>query len=89
MIRPENDALKWRSLYAAVALAGAGVGVLLVLGLLPAIPPQVTTWMHTLDGELAVLVPILGGALVGLALAAVAHLGVVWQLHQRSKPGNG
>jgi hypothetical protein len=26
---------------------------------------------------------------VGLALAAVAHLGVVWQLHQRSKPGNG
>jgi hypothetical protein len=73
-------------LYAAAALAGTGVGVLLVLGLLPAIPPQVTAWIRGVDDKvLAVLVPIVSGALMGLVLAAVAHLGVVWQLRWRGK----
>jgi len=69
-----------------VALAGAALGLLVVLGLLPAIPPQVTAWLESFDNKaVAVLVTILGGALIGLALTAVAHLGVRWQLRQRSR----
>ena len=80
-----GEPLEWRWLYAATTLAGAAVGILLVLGLLPAVPHQVTTWMRTLDNKLvALLVPVLGGALMGLALTAVAHVGVRWQLRRRS-----
>jgi hypothetical protein len=77
---------RWGRLYAAAALAGAAVGLLVALRLLPAIPSQVTTWMNSVDRTTAALVPILGGALVGLALTGVAHLGVVWQLRHRSGP---
>jgi hypothetical protein len=81
------EPFNWGRLYAAATLAGAGVGVLLVLGLLPAIPPQVTTWIRGVDDNvLAVLVPVIGGALIGLALTAVAHIGVAWQLCRRGKP---
>jgi hypothetical protein len=81
-----GETLKWGRLYAAATVAGAGLGVLLVLGLLPAIPHQVTTWMRGVDDKLVVLlVPVVGGGLMGLALAAVAHLGVRWQLRRRAK----
>jgi hypothetical protein len=74
-------------MYAAAALVGAGAGLFVVLGLFPATPPQVTAWIRGLENEfLALLVILLGGALIGLALAAVAHLGVVWQLRRRSGP---
>ena len=84
-----HEATNWRHLYAAAALAGAGVGLLVVLGVLPAIPHQLTTWFRDTDKLVAWLVSLTGGALVGLALTAVAHLGVIWQLRRRSKPGTG
>ena len=84
-----NEATNWRHLYAAAALAGAGVGLLVVLGALPAIPHQLTAWIRGADKLMAWLVSLTGGALVGLALTAVAHLGVIWQLRRRSKPGTG
>ena len=77
--------LKWGRLYAAVTLAGACLGLLVVLRLLPSIPPQLTSWMRTVDSELAILTLVLGGALIGFTLTAVAHLGIRWQLHQRSR----
>jgi hypothetical protein len=84
-----NTSTNWRLLYAAAFLAGAGLGLLVVLGALPAIPHQVTTWIRSSDKFLALLVLVIGGALVGLTLTAVAHLGVTWQLRRRSKPGSG
>ena len=80
-----DDNTNWRRLYAAAALAGAGVGVLLALGLLPATPHQVTAWIRRVDNK--VLVPVISGALVGLTLTAVAHLGVRWQLRGHSDSG--
>ena len=85
-MQPE-EATNWRHLYAAAALAGAGLGLLVVLGALPATPHQVTTWIHGADKSVAWLVSLTTGALVGLALSAVAHLGVIWQFRRRSKPG--
>lgn len=83
------EPLKWRRMYAAAALAGAALGLVVALGLLPAIPPQLTGWLESLDNRtVGMLVTILGGALVGLALAAVAHLGVAWQLRHRFGPRN-
>ncbi len=83
-----DDNTNWRRLYAAAALAGAGVGVLLALGLLPATPHQVTAWIRRVDNKVvAVLVPVISGALVGLTLTAVAHLGVRWQLRGHSDSG--
>lgn len=84
-----NEATNWRHLYAAAALAGAAVGLLVVLGALPAIPRQLTTWIRAADKLVAWLVSLTGGALVGLALTAVAHLGVIWQLRRSAKPGAG
>jgi hypothetical protein len=85
-----SETIKWPRLYAAATLAGAALGVLLVLGVLPAVPHQVTTWMRSVDDKVVVLLAlVVGGALMGLALAAVAHLGVRWQLRRRSRPGTG
>jgi hypothetical protein len=70
-------------MYAAAALAGAGAGLFVVLGLFPATPPQVSVWIRGFENELmAVVVILLSGALVGLALAAMAHLGVTLQLRR-------
>lgn len=79
------EQLKWSRLYAAVTLAGACLGLLVVLGVLPSIPPQLIDWMRSVDHEVAALVVVLGGALTGFTLTAVAHLGVRWQLRQRSR----
>jgi hypothetical protein len=40
--------------------------------------------MSSVDDKVVVLVLVVGGALMGLALAAVAHLGVLWQLRRRA-----
>jgi len=86
----EDTARSWRHLYAAASLAGAGLGLLVALGALPAIPRQVTAWIDSFDTKwVAVLVSLTTGALFGLAFAAVAHLGVTWQLRRRSGPGAG
>jgi hypothetical protein len=80
-----DTATNWRRLYAAAAVAGGGLGLLVALGALPAIPHQVATSLRSFDDpSSAWIVSIIGGALIGLALAAVAHLGVAWQL-RRSK----
>lgn len=81
-----GEPLQWRRLYVAAALGGGAVGLLVVLQLFPAIPPQVTAWMNSVDETEALMVSSMVGALVGLALAAVAHLGVVLQLRHRSGP---
>jgi hypothetical protein len=81
----EDGARSWRQLYAAASLAGAAFGVLVALGALPAIPQQVTAWIYSFDSTwVAVLVSLTCGALFGLALAAIAQLGVTWQLRRRS-----
>jgi hypothetical protein len=81
----EDTARSWRQLYAAASLAGAALGILVALGALPAIPQQVTAWIQSFDTTwIAVLVSLTYGALLGLALAAIAHLGVNWQLRRRS-----
>ena len=80
-----DEPIKWRRLYAAATLAGAGLGILVVLGALPETPPQLTAWMRSVDHEVAVLAVIAGGAAIGFALAAVGHLGVSWQLRRRSR----
>ncbi len=78
---------RWGWLYAAAALAGAGAGLFVVLGLFPATPPQVTAWIRGFENEfVALLLVLVSGALIGLALAAVAHLGVILQLRRRSGP---
>jgi hypothetical protein len=61
-----------------------------VLGVLPAVPHQLTTWMGSVDDKVVVVLTlVVGGALMGLALAAIAHLGVLWQLGRRSRRGTG
>ncbi len=82
-----GEPLKWPRMYAAAAIAGAFAGLCVVLGLFPATPPQVTAWIRGVDNEfLALLLVLVSGALIGLALAAVAHLGVILQLRRRSGP---
>jgi hypothetical protein len=83
-----SDTTNWRQLYVAATLAGAGLGVLLFVGALPAVPHRLTTWIDSVNNRaVALLVSVAGGAVIGCALAAIAHLGVRWQLRQRSKPG--
>lgn len=82
---PFHEPTNWPRLYRGAALAGAVLGLLVALRLLPAIPPQVIAWLESFDSRaLAILASILAGALVGLVLTAVAHFGVAWQLRRRS-----
>ena len=82
-----EEPFRWHRLYTAAALAGAGAGLLVALGIFPATPPQLTAWVRSFDDELIGLVAtMLSGAVIGLALTAVAHLGVRWQLRRRSGP---
>jgi hypothetical protein len=62
----------WPRLYATAVLLGAGFGLLSSLGLLPSAP------------DWPALVAIPGGVLMGVLLAAAAHLGVRLQLRRRS-----
>jgi hypothetical protein len=77
--------VRWGRLYAAATLAGACVGIMVLLGLLPSIPEQLTNWIRSVDPEVAGLTLVLGGALIGFTLTAVAHVGVRWQLSRRSR----
>jgi hypothetical protein len=69
-------------LYLTTILAGAGLGLLVWLGLLPEIPNQLESWLQSLDGWLALVVLLAGGAVIGAALTGLAQLGVHWQLRR-------
>jgi hypothetical protein len=87
---PFHEPTNWPRLYQGAALAGAALGLLVALELLPAIPSQVTARLESFNSRsLAILVSVLSGALVGVALTAVAHVGVTWQLRRRSRPRTG
>jgi hypothetical protein len=83
MTDPSGEPLRWSRLYVGAAVAGAGLGLLVALDVLPDIPPQLTAWVQQVSHPFAIAVLMLGGALVGLALVAIAQLGVRWQLRQR------
>ncbi len=77
----------WRRLYSTAALVGAAFGLLLALGVLPAAPRWPGNRGFEAGGSIsAIMLPVAAGVLVGLALAAAAHLGVRWQLRGRSQP---
>jgi hypothetical protein len=67
-----NERTNWPLLYGIAVLLGAGFGLLVSLRVLPLAP----------EGPAVVF--IVGGALVGLVLAAAAHIGVSLQLRRRS-----
>jgi hypothetical protein len=76
---------RWPQLYATGLLAGAGVGLLLSLAGSPAAPDWPAEWsVNETSRWNAIVYPVAGGALVGLILAAAAHLGMVLQLRRRS-----
>ena len=79
-----DNRLNWPRLYLAATLAGAALGLLVALGVVPEIPDQLTGWLRTVDRVVGVSVLFLGGGAVGFVLAAVAHLGVRWQLRRRA-----
>ena len=83
-----DETTNWPRLYAIAALIGAGSGSLLSLGGLPSAPDWPGGWgMETTSRIATLVVPVAGGALLGVALAAAAHLGVRYQLRRRSKSG--
>jgi hypothetical protein len=80
-----NERTNWPRLYATAVLLGAGAGLLLSLGVLPFAPEWPAGWgMDPTSRMLAIVVPVAGGALVGVTLAVAAHLGVRYQLRRRS-----
>jgi hypothetical protein len=85
----DHNPLNWPRLYLAASLAGAALGLLVLLGVLPQIPDQLTNWLRSVTDEVAVSVVLVGGAAVGFLLATIAHLGVRWQLRQRTKADAG
>jgi hypothetical protein len=84
-----EEPIRWHRLYTGAALAGAGAGLFVALGIFPATPDQVIAWVRSFDDHLIGLIAaMLFGAVIGLTLTAVAHLGVRWQLRRRSGPGS-
>ncbi len=79
----QDNRLNWPGLYLAATFAGAALGLLVALGVLPEIPDQLTGWLRTVNRIVGVSVLLLSGAAVGFVLAAVAHLGVRRQLRRR------
>lgn len=68
----------WGQLYLIAAAVGGLFGILVALGFLPvANGPN--------DPFAGRLLSVAGGVATGLVLAAVAHLGVRWQLRRRSR----
>ena len=83
-----DERTNWPRLYATAVLLGAGVGLLLSLGALPSAPEIPAQWAAEPPSRwVAIVVPVAGGALVGLVLAAAAHVGVRLQLRRRSTRG--
>jgi uncharacterized membrane protein YdfJ with MMPL/SSD domain len=85
----DPNTLNWSRLYLAATLAGAGLGLLVLLGVAPQIPDQLTNWRRSVNDAVAMPLVLIGGAAVGFALTAIAHLGVRWQLRQRMKSDGG
>ena len=79
-----DERTNWPRLYAGAVLLGAGFGLLLSLGVLPSAPEWPAGWGAPTSRMLTIVVPVAGGALVGLILAAASHLGVRLQLRRRS-----
>ncbi len=85
-----DERTNWPRLYATAVLLGAGFGLLLSLGVLPFAPEWPGQWgMDPTSRIVTIVVPVTGGALVGLVLAAAAHIGVRYQLRRRSTRGIG
>jgi hypothetical protein len=82
------EGTNWRRLYGIAALIGAGFGLLLSLGALPFAPEWPGGWgLGDLGPAGRVMVPVLGGALLGVLFAGAAHLGVTCQLRRWSRGG--
>jgi len=85
-----DERTNWPRLYAIAILLGAGFGLLLSLGFLPYAPNWPGEWgMDPTSPLVTLIVPVAGGALVGLVLAAAAHLGVHYQVSRRASRGSG
>jgi hypothetical protein len=85
-----DERTNWPRLYGTAVLLGAGFGLLLSLGVLPSAPDWPGQWDVDPSSRIfTVVVPVAGGALVGLVLAAAAHIGVRFQLRRRSSRGIG
>jgi Na+/H+ antiporter NhaA len=79
-----DERTNWPQLYSVAVLLGAGFGLLLSLGALPSAPDWPGEWSVDRTSRIATIVlPVAGGALVGLVLAAAAHFGVRLQLRRR------
>jgi hypothetical protein len=68
-----NERTNWPRLYVTAVILGGGCGLLGSLGILPFAP------------DWPALVSIAGGGIMGLLLAAAAHLGVTLQLRRRAR----
>ena len=78
----------WRSLYAVGGLLGAGLGALVAGDLLPTVPEWPRGWgLASSNYLVAWMLPIAGGALIGLLLVAGAHLGIRYQLRSARDRG--
>ena len=81
-----EDRTNWPRLYALAVLLGAGLGLFLSFAASPSAPDWPAEWrIGGTSRNLTIVVPVAGGALVGLVLAAASHAGVRLQLRRRSK----
>ena len=82
----QDERTNWPRLYALAVLLGAGFGLFLSFAAPSSAPDWPAEWeAHTSSRMLTIGVPVAGGAMMGLVLAAAAHLGVTFQLRRRSK----
>lgn len=85
-----DERTNWPRVYSTAVLLGAGFGLLLSLGALPSAPDWPSRWgVDPSSRIVTIVVPVAGGTLVGLVLAAAAHIGVRFQLRRRSTRGIG
>jgi hypothetical protein len=85
-----HEVTNWPRVYLVAAVVGAAFGLLFALGALPAAPRLAATHDPEPTRRVAAVVLLVAaGVLVGLVLAATAHLGVRLQLRRRSKEGMG
>ena len=81
-----EEGTNWPRLYALAVLLGAGLGLFLSLAAPPSAPDWPAEWRVGATGPiLSIIVPVAGGALVGLVLAAASHAGV--RIHLRRRGG--